>query len=123
MSPPDPLPVLVLVQDLIFATRISATARSAGVAVKMLRDAAALAREPGKRLIVDLSLPGAIEAAAEWRENHQGMVIGFVSHVDAATIHQARAAGFDQVLPRSQFVRILPELLRGTEDAGTGVAD
>jgi hypothetical protein len=37
--------------------------------------------------------------------------LGFVSHVDTATIDAARAAGIDQVLARSAFVERLGEIL------------
>ena len=109
--------ILVLVRDLIFASRIAATARAEGVDVRMLRHPAALAAEAGERLIVDLNQPGALEAAAAWRtaEPHaRREVVGFVSHVDAETISAARAAGIDRILARSAFVEKLPELLRGT---------
>ena len=42
------------------------------------------------------------------------IVIGFGSHVDVERLELARAAGFDQVLPRSKFSASLPELLRQT---------
>jgi hypothetical protein len=107
----DPLPVLVLVRDLMFSSRISAAARAAEVPVTMLRDPAALAGVQGRRLIVDLNQPGATEAAVEWKRSSPGEVIGFVSHVDAETISGARAAGIDRILPRSRFVEVLSDLL------------
>lgn len=39
------------------------------------------------------------------------VVIGFGSHVDAATHQRARDLGYDLVLARSQFFRRLPDLL------------
>jgi hypothetical protein len=54
---------------------------------------------------------GAIDAAAEWKQRGGGTVIGFVSHVNADAIRQARDAGLDQVLARSAFVESLPRLL------------
>jgi DNA-binding NarL/FixJ family response regulator len=108
--------VTVLVRDLIFSSRIAAVARAAGVPITLLRDPARLAdpappRGPGL-LIVDLNLPGSIDAATQWKHASPSReVVGFVSHVDAATIDHARAAGLDRVLPRSRFVEILPELL------------
>lgn len=103
---------IALVRDLIFASRITATAASAGVYVKLVRDPAALAGQPGRRLIVDLNLDGAIDAARAWKDaNDGGEVVGFVSHVDTATIDRARAAGVDRVLARSRFVELLGELL------------
>lgn len=103
--------VLVLVRDLMFSGRIGATARAANVTVTFLRDPAALGNTPGTRLIVDLGQPGALDAAAAWAREYSGEVIGFVAHVDAATISRARAAGIDRVLTRGQFVQVLPELL------------
>src|SRR5687768_8558292 len=109
------LPILVLVRDLLFATRITATARAANLPVVLLRDEAKLvADQPGRRLIVDLNQPAALEAAVKWKQACAGRtVIGFVSHVDGDTIRRAREAGVDQVLPRSRFVAELLTLLRG----------
>jgi hypothetical protein len=105
-------PILVLVRDLVFASRISATAQAAGVTVKMIREPEKLAGEQGDRLIVDLNQAGALEAAVEWKLESGARVIGFVSHVDRETIDRARSSGIDEVLPRSQFVQRLPELLK-----------
>lgn len=113
------LPTLALIRDLMFSSRVSSTAAQLGVPVKMLRDPARLAGEAGVRLIVDLNLPGAVDAAKRWKlagENEQvRTALGFVSHVDAETIHKARAAGIDRVIARSQFVQILPELLQSPQ--------
>ena len=114
-SPGAEPPVLALIRDLMFSTRVTGTAKQFGIPVRVIRDPARLAGEPGRRLIVDLNLPGAIDAAIVWRGESAGGadVIGFVSHVDTATIQQARAAGIDRVMARSQFVQILPQLLKG----------
>jgi hypothetical protein len=110
--------ILVLVRDLMFSGRILAEARAAGANVKVIRDPAQIAKldqsaqpVPGL-MIADLNLPGAIAAAADWRRLTNGTVVGFVSHVDAEAIAQARAAGLDQVLARSRFVQVLPDLLK-----------
>src|SRR5688572_10564817 len=110
-TPAEPAAVLVLVRDLMFSSRISATARALSREVKLLRDPAKLGGEPGRRLIVDLNQDGAIEAASRWRQGG-GEVVGFVSHVDAETIAKARQAGVDRILSRSQFVQAMPDLLR-----------
>jgi len=39
-------------------------------------------------------------------------VIAFGSHVDKARLDEARAAGCDEVMPRSRFSSELPALLR-----------
>jgi hypothetical protein len=105
--------VIALVRDLMFVSRIGGAAKTAGVAIKLVRDPSALsAAEPGHRLIADLNLAGAIEAASRWKQAAPGReVVGFVSHVDTETIGRARAAGFDEVMARSRFVSVLPELL------------
>ncbi len=103
--------MLVLVKDLLFSSRISATASARGVACKIIRDPAKLSDEAGQRLIVDLNQPEAIPAAATWREKTGGTVIGFVAHTDAAAIQQAKAAGIDRIMVRSQFVESLEALL------------
>ena len=40
--------------------------------------------------------------------------LGFVSHVDTATIEAARAAGIGTVVARSAFAMNLADILRGT---------
>src|SRR5580658_3782211 len=101
--PEDVPPILALVRDLMFSGRIMAEARAAGAAVRILRDPKLLetSSDPVANLmIVDLNLPGAIEASSHWKKNGERYVVGFVSHEDAQTISQARSAGIDQVLAR-----------------------
>jgi hypothetical protein len=114
---PDAPPVLVLVRDLIFASRITATAQAMGVGTFVVRDPAKLKdaypHATRQTLIADLNQPGALHAANEWRSHSAGrVVIGFVAHVDAEIIREARELGIDQVLPRSRFVVDLESLLR-----------
>ena len=104
-------PVIALVRDLMFSSKVSATARAVGSEVVIVREPGKLAGQKGRELLVDLSLPGAIEAAASWKaENSTARVVGFVSHVDTATIQRAREAGLE-VMARSGFVEALPTLL------------
>jgi hypothetical protein len=103
--------IRALVRDLLFTSRITATARATDVPITIVRNPADLQPTPARRLLVDLNLPAALEAAAEWKRLTGCPVTGFVSHVDADTIARARAAGLDQVLPRSRFVEMLPDLL------------
>lgn len=110
-TPRDPLPVLALVRDLIFASKLTGTAKDLARPLKLMRDPATLGTTPGLRLLVDLNLPGAIEAAALWKTGTGGQVVGFVSHVDAQTAARAREAGIDRVMARSQFVLSLAELI------------
>ena len=108
-----PLPVLAVVRDLMFSSRITQAARHAQAELKIVRDPATLADLDGRLVIADLNQEGALDAAAAWRERTGRVVIGYVQHVDAETMRAARAAGIEQVMPRSQFVLKLPELLRG----------
>jgi hypothetical protein len=111
MPDAPPPPVLALCRDLIFASKITAAARARGLESKILRDPAQLAGHSASLLLVDLNQPGVLAAAAEWGRAEGGTVVGFVSHVDAATIDEARRAGIDRIMARSGFVQALPELL------------
>jgi hypothetical protein len=108
-----PEPILVLVSDLLFGSRITSTAANLGRPVQILRNPLQLEKQGGTKLIVDLNQPGALPAAAQWLGGAKGReVIGFVAHVDAATISAAKEAGITQVLPRSRFVDLLSDLLK-----------
>jgi hypothetical protein len=109
-EPREPI-VLALVRDLMFSSRITAACRAAEIEVRVIRDPHAMANAPGRLLLVDLNLVGAIDAAANWRQSTGGKVIGFVSHVDTDTIAAARDKGLDQVMARSGFVQALPSVL------------
>jgi hypothetical protein len=110
MNEPEPV-IIALVRDLMFSSKITATARAQGRSVRIVREPAALAREAGSMLLADLNLPGAVEASADWMARTSGQAVGFVSHVDAETIALARQAGLTRVMPRSRFVQDLPTLL------------
>jgi len=109
-------PLLVLVRDLLLASRVTTAARARGVAAAVLRDPAALAGRPARRLIVDLNLAGAPEAAAAWHAATGGDVVAFVAHTDAAAIAHARGLGLATVLPRSALVARLDELVNVPPD-------
>jgi hypothetical protein len=104
--------VLALVTDLMFASRITAEAKAAGVQVQILRKPEALEKADGNLLLADLNLPGAAAAGANWGSGEGRRVVGFVSHMDAAAIAAAREAGVQEIMARSRFVQILPDLLR-----------
>jgi len=103
---------LALVSDLMFSSRITAEAKAAGAQVQILRKPEQLNQAEGELLLVDLNLPGATTAAAAWRQKEGRRTVGFVSHIDAATIAAAREAGLEEIMPRSRFIQVLPELLR-----------
>ena len=117
---PQSSPVVALVRDLIFGSRIKATAADLGVSLQLVRDPAKLLIHPGRRLIVDLNLAGGIEAAVGWARIYHGDVVGFVAHVDTVTIARARDVGISKVLARSRFVEVLPDLLKGSAEPADG---
>jgi len=109
------MPVLAVVPDLYFATRIAATAKAAGVDLELVAAprAAARAAEAGATLVLlDLHGAGALALVSELKRHAPNVpIVGFFSHVDTALKRDALAAGADAVLPRSQFVGRLAALL------------
>jgi CheY-like chemotaxis protein len=111
---------LLLCDDLIFTSRITGTARDLGYTFKTARSPEALqqlfAQEAPACIVLDLANPGlVIEELMNALHEKSGLrpkVIAYGSHVDAATLKAARAAGCDEVLTRSQFVEELPVRLR-----------
>lgn len=105
-------PVLALIRDLMFSSKVTATARAVGREVRIVRDLENLRSTDGALLIVDLALPGAIEAAAAWKQAFGGETIGFAAHVDTQTIAAAKAGGIDLVMTRGSFTSQLESLLK-----------
>ena len=110
---------LLLSDDLIFTSRITATARALGLTVKAARSVEALAalarQQTPSGVLIDLGNPGldVPDLLAQLRGACPVMprVVAYGSHVDAAGLRAARAAGCDLVLPRSAFVEQLPTAL------------
>ena len=116
--------IIAVVDDMFFASKIRAVAEAVGVEISFPRTREALvekARAIGPRLIlVDLhnqkidanALAGELKSAEHLREIP---LIGFFSHVQTELQKNALAAGFDQVIPRSVFVRDLQKMLAADE--------
>ena len=106
---------LLLCDDLLFASKVTATARAHGLAVTVCRDwprlLAALADGVPRAILLDLSnYTLSLDAVMGWRA--AGVrVVGFGSHVDVALLKAARAGGCDPVLPRSKFTAELETTL------------
>ena len=106
---------LMLCDDLIFASKVTGTARAAGLTVAVARNlprfAELLAESAPAGVLLDLHHEGldlpALLAALRERCPAMPRVTAFGSHVDAARLKVAREAGCDLVLPRSQFVKLL----------------
>src|SRR5262245_56021963 len=103
---------LLLSDDLIFTSRVMGTARALGLTIKAAKTVEALealARQQAPSCVVlDLGNPGldVPELIARLRAACPQMprLVAYGSHVDAAGLKAARAAGCDLVLPRSAFV-------------------
>ena len=112
--------IIAVVDDMFFASKIRAVAEAVGAEISFPRTRDALiekARETKPRLIlVDLhSQRIDPRTLANELKSDEGLrdipLIGFFSHVQTELQRDALAAGFDQVLPRSVFVRDLPKIL------------
>ena len=112
--------ILVLVDDLMFRSKISTTAKAVGAtiaAATTAEAAVARARELKPTLIL-LDLDSAkvqplevLKQLAADPELESIPTLGFVSHVNTDRIREARALGIDEVLARSAFAASLPAIL------------
>jgi PleD family two-component response regulator len=113
--------IVVAVDDMFFAAKIRATGEAVGLtprfAVKA-EDVIRAARDENPSLIIfDLHSQRldpfglAREIKGDERLRHIRL-LGFFSHVQTELERKARAAGFDQVMPRSAFSRRLAEILQ-----------
>ena len=125
--------------DLIFATKVRATAEALGIATRPTRDAEALERrlrrvddgkgnDPVTGVLIDLDLGEAALALIRQVAIHTGaaetagpsaprpQIVAFGSHTATALLDSAREAGADFVLPRSQFTANLPTILQRLSD-------
>ncbi|MDQ3171778.1 MAG: hypothetical protein M3Q55_16710 [Acidobacteriota bacterium] len=104
--------IAAFVDDLLFRSKIRAVAGHTGADVAFLRAADDPALAGASLAIVDLDGKNAITIVsglvAAWPSLR---VLGFVSHVHADRIRDARAAGASDVMARSAFVNALPGLL------------
>jgi DNA-binding NarL/FixJ family response regulator len=117
--------VLVAVDDLLFSSKIRATAKQAGIELAFARSpdeilSQARASKPAL-VIFDLNSaktdPVATIAALKADPALAAIrTIGFASHVHTDLIAAARQAGADQVLPRSAFAGNLAEILLSSRD-------
>jgi len=115
--------IVVGVDDLMFASRISSAAKALDVEIAFARSPEAIVeavRTRAPRLVIfDLNSVKVrpLEAVAALKADPALAAVptvGFVSHVQADLIALAREAGIDQVLARSAFVTQLPQLLQGS---------
>ena len=115
--------VLVAVDDLLFSSKIRATAKLAGVDISFARTPSEIL-EQARTLQPDLAIfdlnstkadPVATIATMKRDPSLASIrTVGFVSHVHTDLIDAAREAGTDDVMPRSAFAARLLDILRGS---------
>jgi CheY-like chemotaxis protein len=106
---------VLLSDDLIFTSRVTAEARALGLTVTSVRSVSALLdlvrRQPPRGLLLDLGFPGldldGLLAELRTACTPLPRLIAYGPHIEAAALRAARAAGCDPVLPRSKFVEAL----------------
>ena len=115
--------IVCVVDDLIFSIKISTAAKQLGVDMYFERSKDKVlqtVRDKQPSLVIfDLNSGklAPIDAIAAMKADPALAAIrtlGYVSHVDGATIAAAREAGIDDVLARSAFADRLPEILAQT---------
>jgi DNA-binding NarL/FixJ family response regulator len=107
--------VVITVSDLLFQSRITAAVSASGATGCVADDAASVETALGSKpalVVVDLHERGVapldvIRAAVA----SGSRVLAFGRHTEPALLRDARAAGANRVVPRSQLAEELPELL------------
>lgn len=116
--------IIAVVDDLFFAAKIRGAAEQAEISLSFARNLDALLEDAIRRqpdlIICDLNCRAIdpIAAAKQLKSNEQTAAIsllGFFAHVQTELQNAAASAGFDQILPRSAFSRLLPLILSGEE--------
>lgn len=106
---------VLLSDDLLFTSKVQATARAHGGTVRVARTSDSLLSlvhelRPAAVLLdlhnPDLNLSVLVEHLRQ-ACSPLPKLLAYGSHVDTATLKAARQAGLDRVMPRSQFVEVL----------------
>ncbi len=112
-------PILVVVDDLIFLSKIQQTAQQVGVALEVIDPSKVEDRVrdfPVRSIILDLNhrSGAAVDVARAIKADpatRNIQLVAFLSHVQGELAAAARAAGCDMVMARSAFAQQLPQLL------------
>src|SRR5436190_7525550 len=110
---PRMAPVVYLVRDLVFVSKIREAAARLGLEVERAADAAALqaAAREAKLVIVDLRLPEALDALAHLAVDPLTARVRAVGFVDHEQVEAMEARGCGTVLAKGRFASELPSLL------------
>jgi PleD family two-component response regulator len=113
--------ILAILDDLMFTSKIRAAANHLSVTVTFARSSQAaidhMRAQAPTLVILDLNNTrvdplGTVAAMKADPALAAVPTVGYVSHVDTATIAAARAAGVGEIVARSTFAANLPEILR-----------
>ena len=109
--------VLAYIDDIFFQAKLMETARQLGVELRSCANpdtfAAEIAKGKPKLIVVDLNARANSFDAIEIAKTDAPTVplVGFLSHVQTELAEKARAAGCEEVMPRSKFARDLATIL------------
>lgn len=107
--------IVARVEDLMFRAKIDAAARHLSTPVEFVAvgDLARACARGAAVAFVELTPEVLAVVARMKKESRTGTVavVGFLSHVDKKLAEEAREAGVDRVLARSQFSETLPDLI------------
>lgn len=111
--------IVAIVDDLIFRSKLSATAKAKHASVQFLSGSVDLEKikllQPSK-IILDLNAMKLepLKLAQKIKSSSDTLAIptiAFLSHIQADLYAAAKAAGCDIIMPRSEFVKELENLL------------
>jgi PleD family two-component response regulator len=116
--------ILVLIDDLLFRSKISGAAKMAGVELAVASSPEAALEKargtPPSAILIDLDSQRVrpfelIRQLAADPALAAIPTLGFVSHVRADLVRDARSAGIGDVMARGAFAASLPDVLRRFE--------
>jgi len=104
--------IAVLVDDLFFSSKISATAKLVGSEIVFSRTAESVPADVG-RICVDLNAAtfNPVEEIRKLKTTHSAPVVAYLSHVQVDLKRKAEEAGANEVMARAAFAQRLAEIL------------
>ncbi len=111
---------ILISKDLLFITKVKEVATASGARLTVAKSSEVLeqaleASPAGGVVMIDLEkTPLSLEVIHETVSKGVGRswrVCGFFSHIHVESAQMARQYGFQEVMPRSRFVAVLPDLL------------
>jgi len=110
--------VIVISNDLIFRTKIDSMLQFQNISVVKYTDFNSIdfesLTESTYLTIVDLEIGNIDFSLISEKKNLLGnkmYLMGYCSHISTELMNRANVAGFDEVMPRSKFVKTLPDFL------------